>query len=186
VDAVQHAVFSEEVLRQVDRLYRFARFLTRDPAWAEDLVQQTILTAYEKADQLRAGASCRAWLFAILRNFHRMALRQQRRLQVEPGSTGALASAAEAELYPPPLTPEALLQRELTVEAIEEAIAELPALYRDVLVLVDVEGLTYDEAAGVVECGLGTVKSRLYRARNRLRARLAAGGVVEPLLRRAR
>jgi RNA polymerase sigma-70 factor, ECF subfamily len=187
VDTLQHAAFSEQVLRHVDALYRFARLLTRDPAWAEDLVQQAILQAFEKADQLRSEGNCRGWLFAILRNLHRMALRRQHgRRAVEGGPLDPSLVAAETELYPPPLTPEALVQRELTCEAIEDAISELPALYREVLILVDLEGLRYGEASLVLECGVGTIKSRLYRARNRLRTRLAAGGVVEPLVRRAR
>jgi RNA polymerase sigma-70 factor, ECF subfamily len=186
MDVLEHAAFSEEVLRHVDALYRFARLLTGDPVWAEDLVQQTVLRAYEKADQLRADGNCRGWLFAILRNLHRTALRRQHGSRSVEGTPADASLVAELELFPPPLTPEALVQRELTLEAVERAIGELPALYREVLMLVDLEGMKYEEAALVVECGVGTVKSRLYRARNRLRARLAGDGAVDVLVRRAR
>ncbi len=188
MDASQHAAFSGEVLRHVDRLYRFARLLTRDPTWAEDLVQQTVLQAYEKADQHRPDGSCAGWLFAILRNLYRTALRRMR----DSSSAGAVPAdralaALGAELYPPPLTPEALVQRELTVEALERAIGELPPVYREVLILADLEELKYEEVAVVADCAVGTVKSRLYRARNRLRARLAADdGSDQTLVRRAR
>ena len=175
MDAVRHAAFGEEVLRHVDRLYRYARLLTHDAAWAEDLVQQTILQAYEHAEQLRPEGKCRGWLFAILRNLHRTACRRP-----GPGTSAPIARVigalptVEAELYPPPLTPETLVQRELTIEALERAIVALPTPYREILILVDLEELTYEEVALVVECAVGTVKSRLYRARNRLRARLLA------------
>ncbi len=185
MDATRRAAFSEEVLRHVDRLYWFARLLTRDPVWAEDLVQQTLLRAYEKADQLRPDGDCRAWLFAILRNLYRMALRRR------PGSPPAESGAGDAyalevreELYPPPVTPEALVEQELSLEALERAIGALPPAYREVVILADLQGLTYEEVAVVVECAVGTVKSRLYRARNRLRARLAADGSHEPLAKR--
>ncbi len=188
MDAIRHAAFSEEVLRHVDRLYWFARLLARDPAWAEDLVQQTLLRAYEKADQLRAESNCQAWLFAILRNFYRMALRRQPEAQTTAegaaGQSGPLEVEVKEELYPPPLTPEALVEQELSLEALEQAIGELPPLYREVLILADLQGLTYEEIAAVVECAVGTVKSRLYRARNRLRARLAADGLHKPLAKR--
>ncbi len=186
MDAIRHAAFSEEVLRHVDRLYRYARLLTHDAAWAEDLVQQTILQAYEHADQLRPEGNCRGWLFAILRNLYRTTRRR-----LSAGSSAPIARAAEslvgveAELYPPPLTPEALVQRELTIDAIERAIGELPALYREILILVDLEELKYEEVALVVECAVGTVKSRLYRARNRLRTRLVAESAVDLPARRA-
>lgn len=185
MDAIRRAAFSEEVLRHVDRLYWFARLLTRDAAWAEDLVQQTLLRAYEKADQLRLEGNCRAWLFAILRNLYRMALRRQ------PGGLSGESSAGEAyafevrqELYPPPVTPEALVEQELSLEALERGIGALPPMYREVVILADLQGLTYEEVAVVIECAVGTVKSRLYRARNRLRAWLATDGSREPLAKR--
>lgn len=186
MDAVRHAAFGEEVLRHVDRLYRYARLLTHDAAWAEDLVQQTMLQAYEHADQLRPAGNCRGWLFAILRNLYRTARRRS-----AAGSSVPIARAGdslpglEAELYPPPLTPEALVQRELSIEALERAIGALPTLYREILILVDLEEMKYEEVALVVECAVGTVKSRLYRARNRLRARLLAESALDLPARRA-
>jgi RNA polymerase sigma-70 factor (ECF subfamily) len=173
VDPIRHAAFSEEVLRHVDRLYWFARMLTQDPARAEDLVQQTVLRAFEKADQLRSQADCRPWLFSILRNFHRMSLRHEGAVSEQTAGDAAFVTL-EAELYPPPLTPEALVEHELTIEALERAIEALPSLFREVLVLADIEGLSYESIAAAVDCSVGTVKSRLYRARNRLRLTLGA------------
>lgn len=184
MDETRHAAFVEEVLRHVDRLYWFALMLTRDPVRAEDLVQQTVLRALEKAEQCREPGGARPWLFAILRNLHRMTLRERAGPADGAAPDPALA-ALETELYPPPLTPDVLVERELAVKALERAIEDLPPAYREVLVLADLEGLTYEEVAAVVACSLGTVKSRLYRARNRLRLRLAADHGQDVLARRA-
>ncbi len=184
MDPIRRAAFTEEVLRHVDRLYWFARMLTHDAARAEDLVQQTVLRAFEKADQLRSHADCRPWLFSILRNFHRMALRHEGTLP-EPTSGDTAFATLEAELYPPPLTPEALVDHELSVEALERAIEQLPPLFREVLILADLEGLSYESVATAVDCSVGTVKSRLYRARNRLRLALASESTAPLAARRA-
>lgn len=167
--------FRREVLPHLDLLYRFAVSLTRDRVEASDLVQETILLALQGWRRYEPDTNCRAWLLRIMRNAHLARGRMPLSRRQAPEAAAALASDAALghELYPAPRTPEELLHRQVTIEATRAAIDALPASYREVVVLKDLEGLAYKEIAEVVGHPIGTVMSRLARGRNLLKARLA-------------
>jgi RNA polymerase sigma-70 factor (ECF subfamily) len=167
------ADLAREALAHADALYNLARYLTRSAAGAEDLVQETYARAIRAWDQFAPGSSLKAWLFAILRNAFVGEYRQQRRNPVQggydtvdpsaqgPGDDAWLRDDFELERM-----------RRLVAGEIEEALLSLSEDARTV-VLLDLEGLTEVEVAQVMGCAVGTVKSRLARARAALRRRLA-------------
>ena len=156
-------------LAHLDVLYRLARRLTRQPAEAEDLVQETFARALNAAHAFEQGSHLRAWLLRILRNVHLDRWRRERRQKVE-----LRAAPEEAP------EPDAWLRGDLELEAlrglvggeVEAALQSLSAEARTT-VLLDLEGLTETEMAEVMECAVGTVKSRLSRARAELRRALS-------------
>lgn len=156
---------AQAALAHLDGLHTLARWLARDPTEAEDLVQETYLRALRGAAGFEAGTNLRAWLFRILRNTFYTRYRRRAR---EP------KAADEATL-------DALAAREGPVGSghsggirldLEAALQQLPEEYRSVVVLADVEELRMAEIAGIMECPVGTVKSRLSRGRALLRALL--------------
>ncbi len=167
--------FRQEVLPHLDLLYRFALSLTRDRAYAPDLVQETILLALRGWRRYEPGTNCRAWLLRIMRNAHLARGRAPLSRRPTPEAESAMGGDASLgyELYPAPRTPEELLLRQMTIEAVRAAIESLPVSFREVVVLKDLEGLAYKEIAEVVGHPIGTVMSRLARGRNLLKARLA-------------
>lgn len=171
--------FLAEAEAHFDSLYRYALYLTREAVDAEDLLQRTLLQAYQYFHRFTPGSNCRAWLVKIMKNLHLMNVRGRDVSRCPPAdASGSFPSKWNTveELYPAPLTPEELLLRKTTVERVRAVLDGLPDLFREVIVLVDVEGFTYDEAASVLGCATGTVKSRLYRARNMLKAELLRAG----------
>ena len=174
--ALRDANFTRYVLPEVEMLLRVAMTLTAQPADAEDLVQDTLIRAYQAADRFD-GRHPRAWLLTIMRraeaNRHR---RRRPHLLDEPGTeteplAAGLASSARA-------TPEDIVVGEKFGEVVDAALAALPLKHRQVLILVDVNGLAYAEAAKLLGVPAGTVMSRLHRARKAIRDRLAAAGVA--------
>lgn len=149
----------DRLIALVPELRAFARTYRRDAAAADDLVQDTILKAWSNIDKFQEGTNLRAWLFTILRNTFLSEVRKRRR-EVEDAD-GAYA----AQLYEKP-SQDALLE----FEDFQSALAKLPDDQREALVLVGASGFTYDEAAEVMGCAAGTVKSRVSRARTRLAA----------------
>jgi len=166
------ARFEREALCWLPDVSRFALSLTRDDTEADDLVQDTYLIAYEHWGQYVPGSQCRAWLFTICRNhFYRSRIRAERQVPTEAPEMEALAAAAvhsgaRAEGL------DDVFERSEVMDAIEAAIAELPAPFRDVVVLVDVNDHTYDTASAVLGVPIGTVRSRLFRARRLLQEQL--------------
>lgn len=165
------AAFAEYVEPEIDVLLRVARTLTGGWADAEDLVQDTLIRAYRALDSFD-GAHPRAWLLTILRNTNINSRRRQR--------PDLLDDSDSLERHPPAfgaretLSPEqALTDRELG-EALHRAVAALDPKFSTVLLLVDVDELSYAEAADVLGVAVGTVTSRLSRARKRLRHDLNA------------
>ncbi len=143
------------------RLWRMACAWAKDPVLAEDLVQETLLRALRFKDQLRDPERLDAWLFRILHNCWQDHLRHQAR-------AGRVEAPEVAEVQPP----EALCRQSETVVRVREAVASLPDGQRQVLTLVDLEGLSYAEVSEVLGIPMGTVMSRLSRARGNLRERL--------------
>jgi len=158
--------FGALALPLLDALHRTARRLTGSAADADDLVQETYLEAFRSSATLRDRARARAWLFAVLRNVWRQ---QQRR---RGGVALVELNALEEELTALVDTAEAVLVATALTEDLGGALRSLPEELRLVLLLADVEGLAYDEIATVLECPIGTVRSRLSRARHLMLARL--------------
>jgi RNA polymerase sigma-70 factor (ECF subfamily) len=160
-----------EALNHLDALYNLARWLARDPAEAEDLVQETYLRALRGAHQFQPGTNLRAWLFQILRNtFFTLYKRKGREPEVlDPEVLDGMLvrsgmAGADDRLAGPPDGTAAL---DLTA-----ALNRLPEEYRSVILLADLEDFTTGEIARIMDCPVGTVKSRLFRARAILRTLL--------------
>ncbi len=168
--------FEAEALASLDSLYRSALRLTRVPADAEDLVQETYLKAFRAADRFEPGTNLRAWLFTILHNTARNRARDRARDTVAidseivdraadaPPPGGASAGAAE--------TPETLLLRETLAPDLQAAIDALPDAFRQAVWLRDVEEFSYAEIAEMLSIPVGTVMSRISRGRHALYERL--------------
>lgn len=165
--------FSREAIKHLDALYGYAMALTRDRTTAEDLVQETYLRAARAFGRLLPDSNLKSWLFAIMRNAWLNQIRHNR-----SGPTFVELDAEETErvqwLASGTADPETLYERKLTREHIRDAIDALPDPYREVVVLRDIEGFSYQQIAALLGCPAGTVMSRLGRARDRLRAVLAS------------
>jgi RNA polymerase sigma-70 factor (ECF subfamily) len=164
--------FTRYVLPETEVLLRVANSLTRNYAEAEDLVQDTLIRAYRGIDGFD-GQYPRAWLLTILRNTHINRNRRRRpELMRDPdAAVDRMASAASDERT------DALVDEEMDVEIIR-ALDSLDEPFRRVVELVDINGLTYAEAAEVMDVPVGTVMSRLHRARSKIRDRLDEAGFV--------
>ncbi len=172
------AEFERVALPHLSHLYTSAFYLTKDRAEAEDLVQETYLRAFRFFSKFQPGTNCRAWLLSILRNLF-INRYQQKKREVERVDwekidqvyesiveQGEKAERAERD------NPETLLISQLMDEEVEEALKKLPEEYRTSIVLVDIEELSYEEAAKVMDCAIGTVRSRVSRGRRMLQVAL--------------
>ena len=169
------AAFEAGVLAQLDSLYRTARRLTRNPADAEDLVQETVLKAFRASDSFDAGTNVRAWVFTILHNSARNRVRDRARDTVLIDSDVVERAAARPSIAAFPSagdTPESLLMRETLAPDLQAAIDDLPGAYRQAVWLRDVEEFSYGEIAAMLSSPLGTVMSRISRGRRMLFERL--------------
>ena len=160
--------FPRQALEHLDALYNFAIYLTRNPPEADDLVQETYLRAFRFAHRFQAGTHLRAWLFQILRNtfltFYRLRERE-----------AAIADDGVPD-WDVPMFHDAPEDSASAMDAhtdLEGALSRLPEEFRTVLLLAEVEGMPLEEVARVMSCPVGTVKSRIFRAKERLRGLLA-------------
>jgi RNA polymerase sigma-70 factor (ECF subfamily) len=162
--------FELEALPHLDAVYRFATMLAGDPVHAEDLVQETMLRAFRSWHRFRSGTNARAWLFTILRNVFISDYRRNRKKE----QTVDLSEIEEITFVEPMEgeDPEARLLHRLVDDEVLACIAALPDVYRATLLLSDVEELSYEEVAKVLGLPIGTVKSRLFRARQALQRQL--------------
>jgi RNA polymerase sigma-70 factor, ECF subfamily len=166
----------EQAMEHIDGLYRTALRLTRNPADAEDLVQETYLRAFRFRDRFQPGSNLRAWLFKILSN---AAISRFRHVSHEVGDTSLddmgefdlYARAADAPSAMGESAEETALSSILDVD-IRRAIENLPEPFRLAVILSDVEGFSYKEIAEMLDVPLGTVMSRLFRGRRLLRQEL--------------
>jgi RNA polymerase sigma-70 factor, ECF subfamily len=162
--------FDEEALPHLDALYRVALRLTGDPSQAEDLVQDTMLKAYRSWKQYRPGTNAKGWLLTILRNTF---INDYRRRKHEPIAMDLEAVEPHAlDRSIQEADPEGTFFSQIVDAKVLEAIDALPADFREVLVLSDIEGMRYAEIAETLKIPVGTVKSRLFRARHQLQAGL--------------
>jgi RNA polymerase sigma-70 factor (ECF subfamily) len=164
--------FAELALPHLEYVTRVARALTRDESDAEDLVQETFLRAYRYWDSFQPGTDCRRWLAQICRN---VMVDSQRRARLEDAVDDAeLESLAAVQMHQAALAAGLgdMYTRLDLGPAILDAIARLEPIFRDVIVLSDIEELPYDEIAKQLEIPLGTVRSRLYRGRRHLQEQL--------------
>ncbi|MGK7311253.1 MAG: sigma-70 family RNA polymerase sigma factor [Candidatus Longimicrobiales bacterium M2_2A_002] len=170
--------FEQEALPHLDAVYRFALRLTRSPAEAEDLVQETFLRAYRSWDQYTPGTRAKSWLFTICRNaFLRGQERDTRRDELV--SEAAAESDADDQVHETPLfagkadyDPEGDFFRGLVDDEVLAAVDGLPDDFRETVVLGDLHGMSYQEVAEILNVPLGTVKSRLFRGRKLLQEAL--------------
>jgi RNA polymerase sigma-70 factor, ECF subfamily len=165
--------FEHHVLPEVEVMLRVARSLTRNTADAEDLVQETMLRAYRAIGRFD-GRHPRAWLLTILRNCN---INRQRRRRPEL-VRDADAADRLLESQTPHTSAEDVVVGEIFDATVLSALDHLPTRFRRVVELVDIDGLSYQEAADLLGVPIGTVMSRLHRARQRIRSRLAAAGLV--------
>lgn len=169
-------VFARDVVPEVEVLLRVALTLTRHEADAEDLVQDTLIRAFRACDRFD-GAHPRAWLLTILRNTHLNRLRVRRLDLLEDAEWDRLAVTSWPGVAPQ-VSPEEQVMHDVFDDLVERALNELPPVYGDAIRLVDLDGLSYLEAAGVLGVPVGTVMSRLHRGRRRIRARLTEAGAA--------
>jgi RNA polymerase sigma-70 factor, ECF subfamily len=179
--------FAEEALQHLDSMYAAAMRLTRSDADADDLVQDAFLKAYRFYDHFEPGTNLRAWLLRILTNTfinkYRRSSRERKVLdgeEAEPVGDGVMSRAAMRALH----DPDGDAMRALVTAEIQRALDTLPDEYRLMIVLADVEELSYKEIADIVGCPIGTVMSRLHRARKQMQAKLIDTavdmGIVDP------
>jgi RNA polymerase sigma-70 factor, ECF subfamily len=162
--------FVREALSHVDSLYGTALRLTRRPADAEDLVQDTLLKAFRASRQFERGTNLKAWLFTILHNTYRNLRRQAWRTPVEVDSESVERAA---DLRAEERTPEQLLARATLDADLQAALDALPEAFRQAVWLRDVEEFSYAEIAEIIGAPIGTVMSRISRGRRLLYAQLA-------------
>ncbi|MCI0664448.1 MAG: sigma-70 family RNA polymerase sigma factor [Acidobacteria bacterium] len=160
--------FRLAALDHLDALYGFAMVLMRNSTEAEDLVQETYLRAARAFGRLVPDSNLKSWLFAIMRNIRLNQLRHE--------NSGPQFVEIDAEeesrwqwLDQNSLDPHTALVQKVEQEQVRSAIERLPVRYREVIVLRDIEGFSYQQIAGILQCPAGTVMSRLGRAREQLR-----------------
>jgi RNA polymerase sigma-70 factor, ECF subfamily len=158
--------FRQQAIAHLDTLYNFALRLTKRPPDADDLVQETYLRAFRFAHRFEPGTHLRAWLFQILRNtfltFYRRETHQP--MLLDRNLDDGFEESSPGEVPDPSV---------VTTLDLERALAELPEDFRVVLLLADLEGLALHEIGQIMDVPIGTVKSRLFRARRMVRRRLA-------------
>ena len=170
-DMTQQEAFDRYVVPEIEVLYRVARSITRNPTDAEDLVQDTMLRAY-KAILRFDGRHPRAWLLTIMRNAQINRVRRKRpELLRDPDS--AMERLADEDSGD--VGPEGVVDATFDA-AVENAVGSLPDKFREVVELVDIQGLSYQEAADALGVPTGTIMSRLHRARTRIRKHLEQSG----------
>lgn len=179
--------FEEQALGHAKSLYAVALRMTRRPADAEDLVQDTLFKAMRAQHQFQVGTNLKAWLVRILTNTfinkYKRGILEKSVLgseQLDPVSDGWTSSTALSALR----DPESHMLRPMLADEISDALDELPEDFKMAVLLVDVQELSYKEAASALGCPIGTVMSRLHRGRRMLKSRLVhqaqALGLVEP------
>lgn len=169
----KYADFEQEAVPHMDALYNFALKMTQSEDDANDLVQETYLKAFRFFDKFEKGTNCKAWLFRILKNSY---INDYRKVSKEPDKVdyddiqNFYENIKSADIKSQHLEEDAFSS--LLDDDVSSALNQLPEDFRTVIILSDIEGFTYDEIAEFVDCPIGTVRSRLHRARKMLYAGL--------------
>lgn len=151
------ADWRDQVVALIPALRAFAWSISRNGSDADDLVQDTLIKAWSHRDKFETGTNLRAWLFTILRNtYYTAVVRRRREVRDEDDQHARSLTAAPTQEWG------------LAIRALQAALDQLPPEHREALILVGAAGLSYEEAAEICGCALGTIKSRVNRARNRL------------------
>jgi RNA polymerase sigma-70 factor (ECF subfamily) len=168
-----HADFEREAIPHMDSLYNFALRMTGDSDDANDLIQETYLKAFRFFDKFEKGTNCKAWLFRIMKNTYINTYRKQTK---EPDKVDYDEVENFYENIKASSTDDAHLEKEIYDSLLDDelstAISSLPEDFRTVIILCDIEGYSYEEIADFVDCPVGTVRSRLHRARKMLYTKL--------------
>lgn len=161
--------FKETAVKHINSLYSFALYMAKNESDAQDLVQDTYLRAYRFFDKFQEGTNCKAWLIKILRNTFINSLRRNNRypnmVRLSEMEDQGLELASNPEY-------DDEISGELFDDDVTAAVESLPDSYRFVVMLADVEGLSYKEIADLIGCPIGTVMSRLCRGRRLLKRKL--------------
>ncbi|MDP4173475.1 MAG: sigma-70 family RNA polymerase sigma factor [Bacteroidota bacterium] len=172
-DRQKYIDFEREALPHMNALYNFALRMTGNPDDADDLVQETFLKAFRFFDKFEKGTNCKAWLFRILKNSY---INDYRKQSKEPNKVdyddieNFYENIKSSDVKSNHLVEDVF--NNLLDDDISAAISSLPEDFRTVIILSDIEGFTYEEIADFVDCPIGTVRSRLHRARKMLYVRL--------------
>ncbi len=151
------ASWRDAVVELIPALRAFAWSLSRNGSDADDLVQDTLIKAWSHREKFEAGTNLRAWLFTILRNtYYTATIRRRREVRDETGEYAATLTTPPTQDW------------SIAMRALQDALQQLPAEHREALILVGAAGLSYEEAADICGCALGTIKSRVNRGRTRL------------------
>lgn len=165
--------FEREAIPHMDALFNFALKMTGDSDEADDLVQETYLKAFRFFDKFEKGTNCKAWLFRIMKNTY---INKYRKETKEPDKVDYEEVENFYENVKPSSTDSAHLEKDifdnLLDDELSEAINSLPDDFKTVVILCDIEGFTYEEIADFIDVPVGTVRSRLHRARKMLFTKL--------------
>lgn len=156
--------FEQEAMPHSQDLFRVAMFLKRSRDAAEDLVQETMMQALKSFHRYKKGTNCKAWMTTIMYHTHYKQLRKQTNLKVVPDTEEKIAATVQFE---------APIPQHITDEDVLKSLEKVPELFREVVMLCDVEGYAYKEIAEMLDVPIGTVMSRLHRGRKVLRGELA-------------
>ena len=173
-ERLKNESFARDALPWMDDVYRFALSLARDPADAQDVVQETYLRAYRSWHTFDPNSDCRRWLFTICRNaFLRSRQQGRHEIDVTDADAEALAAAREHGAMIADGTDRLLASVDLR-PALDRALANLDEPFRSAVQLVDVEDQSYEAAADILGVPIGTVRSRLFRGRRQMQQSLTA------------
>ncbi len=158
----------DDVIALIPSLRAFAWSLSHNSADADDLVQETLIKAWTNRDKFELGTNLRAWLFTILRNtYYTAVVRKRREVADEDGKHAARLSAPPTQDW------------SVAINSMRAALQRLPHEHREALILVGAAGMSYEEAAEICGCALGTIKSRVNRARAKLLRIMDADGALD-------
>jgi RNA polymerase sigma-70 factor (ECF subfamily) len=169
----KQSLFEQEALPHMNALYSFAVRLCRDRDDASDLLQETFLKGFRFFDKFETGTNCKAWLFRILKNTY---INQYRKDKKEPDTIEYDTIEEFYDLIRSESSESTDLQKRIFDNLLDDEISialdSLPESFRTAIILCDLEGMTYEEISEILECPIGTVRSRLHRARNILASKL--------------